>query len=154
MPTPNVHPSTIADKKTRGQKHRTKAEIESLKSAADELKRHGPSNLKPPEWLSPKARTIFNRKITEIRGLNSPDTLLDELDTDLLAVYCDHLVNYQELAKKNGLTTIDKHKLKQTYTLRIIGAAERLGFTPASRARLIRKHAMGQDDDPFKNKFD
>ena len=153
MPNPNIHPSTIADKKTSGQKHRTKAEIAALKAAARDLD-CVVVDVKPPGWLSPKARTIFNRKIAEIKGLNSPDTLLDNLDGDVLAVYCNNLVSYQTLAKNNGTSTVDDHKLMQTYTLRIIGAAERLGFTPASRARLIRKRAQGQGDDQFKDNFD
>ena len=154
MPKTGYHPNVIADKKTRGQKHRTRAEINALKDAARDLDRVTVVDVKPPAWLSPKARTIFKRKISEIKGLNSPDTLLDNLDGDVLAVYCNNLVSYQTLAKKNGTSTVDDHKLMQTYTLRIIGAAERLGFTPASRARLIRKRAQGQGDDQFKDNFD
>lgn len=154
MPTPNVHPSVIADKKTDGQKHRTKSEIKALKTIADGVKRSGVVDLKPPGWLNPKARTIFLRKVKEISGLNSPDTLLDDIDVDVLAVYCDNLVSYQDLAKHNGKTTFDQHKLKQTYTLRIIGAAERLGFTPASRARLIRKRALENPEETHGRKFD
>ena len=154
MPTPADHPNVDADKKTKGRKHRTRAEIQARKAAADALSRAKAVTLKPPVWLNAKAKTIWNRKVKEIAGLNSPDTLLDTLDGDVLAVYCDNLASYSDLARKNGKTTLEEHKIKQTYTLRIIGAAERLGFTPASRARLIKKTAEDPEQDQFGKEFD
>jgi phage terminase small subunit len=154
MPNPADHPNVDPSKKTKGRKHRTLAEIDRRKQAADALSRAKSVTLKPPAWLNKEAKAIWQRKIKEIKGLNSPDTLLDTLDGDVLAVFCDNLASYSGLAKKNGKTTLDEHKIKQTYSLRIIGAAERLGFTPASRARLIKKTASGIDEDQFGNEFD
>lgn len=150
MPNNASHPRTDQS----GRKHRTKAELESRKRAAAALERTASSRLTAPSWLNSKARTIWNRKIKEIAGLKSPDALLDVLDGDVLAVYCDSIASYMNLAKKNGKTTLEEHKIKQTYTLRIIGAAERLGFTPASRARLIRKNTQLDDGDKFGEEFD
>ena len=150
MPNNASHPRTDA----ASRKHRTKAEKESREQAAQALERTVAPRLNAPAWLNPKAKAVWKRKIKEIAGLKSPDALLDVLDGDVLAVYCDNIASYMDMAKKNGKTTLEEHKIKQTYTLRIIGAAERLGFTPASRARLIRKNALGENGDPFGEDFD
>jgi phage terminase small subunit len=150
MPNVASHPRTHAS----GRKHRTNAEKDSLEAAAKALERTKPPRLTAPAWLNPKAQTIWKRKVKEIAGLNSPDVLLDTLDSDVFAVFCDNLASYMDLAKKNGKTSLEEHKIKQAYTLRIIGAAERLGFTPASRARLIRKNALDENGDPFGEEFD
>lgn len=150
MPNSSSHPRTDSS----GRKHRTKAEKESREGAAKAFERTKPPKLTPPAWLGKKAKEIWIRKVKEIAGLQQPDALLDILDGDVLAVYCDNIASYMDLARKNGSTTIEEHKIKQTYTLRIIGAAERLGFTPASRARLIGKRAAGENIDPFGEEVD
>lgn len=150
MPNLAHHPNVIKKGKRPGSKHRTKAEVESALRAADALRQKTPVTLTAPEWLNPVARKIWKRKVDEIAALQSPDALLSNLDSDVLAVLCDNIASYMDLAKHNGKTTIEEHKVKQTYTMRIIGAADKLGFTPASRARLIRKKA---EEEPGKEKF-
>lgn len=150
MSTPALHPNVITKGKRTGSKHRTQAEVDARQRAAQALEQVTAVTLTAPDWLNSVAKKIWKRKVEEISALRSPDVLLSDLDRDVLAVYCDNLASYMDLARHNGKTTIEEHKVKQTYTMRIIGAAEKLGFTPASRARLIRKKA---DEDPNKERF-
>jgi len=154
MPNVAAHPNVIPAGKTPGAKHRTKSEIDARRAAAEALERTVPLPLKAPAWLNKAARAVWNRKIAEIKGLRSPDVLLDPLDTDLFANWCDLVASYQSLAKKNGHTTVEDHKLKQSYATRIQQGADKLGFSPASRARLIRKRSEEGNKDPFGKEFD
>jgi len=103
--------------------------------------------------LSKPALEVWNKKITEIAGLNSSDELLDALDSEILGLFCDAVVMYQRVSRRKRLK-VDDHKLMQTYMLRILGYSERLGFTPGARARLVKKRADGKDKDDFGEKFD
>lgn len=150
MPNPAHHPNVIKKGKRPGSKHRTKAEVESALRAANALRQITPVTLTAPDWLSPVTRNIWKRKLKEIAALDSPDMLLCDLDGDALAIFCDGMACYIALARRNAALTIEEHKIKQTYYMRIMNAAERLGFTPASRARLIRKKA---EEEPGKEKF-
>lgn len=153
MPNQSFHPNVIPKGKVDGRKHRTKREKDALAMAAEAFERKSPASLKAPTWLNRDARAVWDRKIKEINGLRSPDVLLDPLDNDLFANWCDLVASYQSLAK-NGKTTVEEHKLKQSYATRIQQGADKLGFSPASRARLIRKHAEGEDKDNFGKEFD
>lgn len=154
MPNQAYHPNVIPKGKADGHKHRTKNETDALSAAADAFRRTSSAPLKAPTWLNKDARAVWDRKIREIRGLKSPDVLLDPLDNDLFANWCDLVASYQSLAKKNGHTTVEEHKLKQSYATRIQQGADKLGFSPASRARLIRKRAEGEGKDKFGKDFD
>ena len=155
MPTPVVSVKVIPRKKTPGTKHRTHAERDSLFAAAEAFERTDAATLKVPSWLGKDARDIWNRKVAEIKGLNSPDALLDPLDSDVFATWCNNVVLYRKLASKNGSATAEDYKLMISLTMRINEGAEKLGFTPASRARLIRRRAVGEGNaDNFGKDFD
>jgi P27 family predicted phage terminase small subunit len=139
--------------KKRGGKNWTKAEIEAREAAAADLERADDAKLKPPQWLSKAAIEIWNKKIEEIAGLNAGSELLDALDSEILAAYCDAVVNYSNLTGKKR-KTIDTYKLIQSYHRILNQTADRLGFTPGARARLIRKRADAGEADTFGEKFD
>lgn len=133
-------------KKGRG-KHWTADEVAARAKAAEGLKRKQPAELIPPDWLSDAARGVWNRKLEEVEGLNAANDLLDVLDTEMLAVYCDVYVQYQNTAKVSPKDS-DTIKELQAYARILSSYAEKLGFNPNARARLVKKLA-----DPHKDQF-
>jgi phage terminase small subunit len=153
MPTQAVSAATMdVGKKGRG-KHWTKKQKEDRELAAEDLDRKDDARIAPPIWLGKDALELWHKKIAEIAGLNAGDELLDALDSEVLAVFCDAVIMYKKISNKKRLK-IDDHKLMQTYMLRILGYSDRLGFTPGSRARLVKKRADGGKEDEFGKKFD
>jgi len=154
MPTKADHPNVIPETKTKGRKHRTKAEIAARKAAARDLERTDALKLTVPETLHGDAKKIAARKIKEIKGLNSPDVLLDALDVDEFSNWCVIQAEFEKLAKMNGSKT--QQDLNNMFRLKKLATegAEKLGFTPASRARLIRKRATENPEEEPGRKFD
>jgi len=134
-------------KKGRG-KHWTAAEVRARQQAAEALKRAESVSLKPPAWLGTEARAIWAKKLKETEGVD----LLDVLDEESLAVYCDSVVKYRLISGQKRLD-IDDHKIMQAYSRIIAQYAEKLGFNPSARARLIKKRAE-EKKDPFGEDFD
>jgi phage terminase small subunit len=153
MPTNAVSVATMKVGKKGGGKHWTEKEVSARAQAAADLERKDDAKITPPVWLSRAAREVWKKKIAEIQGLNAGNELLDALDSEVLALFCDAVVMYQKIAKKRRLK-VDDHKLMQTYMLRILGYSERLGFTPGARARLVKKRADSGEKDPFGEMFD
>jgi len=153
MPARVVAAKNMHVGKKNGGKHWTKKDIAERAEAASDFERKDGAKIKSPIWLSKDALAIWNKKIGEIAGLSGGSELLDALDSEIIALYCDGIVRYKNLAKKKRLK-IDDHKLMQTYMLRILGYSERLGFTPDARARLVKKRADGPGKDEFGEKFD
>jgi P27 family predicted phage terminase small subunit len=152
MPAQTVVVETMEiGKKGRG-KHWTTAQVTARAEAAEKLKRKKKAELIPPSWLSPRARDVWNRKIEEVAGLNAANVLLDVLDTEMLAIYCDAYVEYQITASVSPKTS-DMVKELQAYARILAGYAEKLGFTPNARARLVKKLA-DESPDKFGKKFD
>jgi phage terminase small subunit len=148
MPTKVVSVETMeVGKKGRG-KHWTAAEVAARKDAAEALKRAEKVQLHPPDWLGREALAIWNKKIEEAAEVN----LFDVLDEESLAVYCDSVIKYKKISKKQRLK-IDDHKTLQAYSRIIAQYAEKLGFNPSARARLIKKRAE-EKKDPFGEDFD
>jgi len=138
-------------KKGRG-KHWTAAQVAARAEAAERLKRKKKSALVPPSWLSPKAREVWDRKIAEVAGLNAASALLDVLDSEMLAIYCAAYVEYQITASVSPKTS-DMIKELQAWSRIVANYAEKLGFTPNARARLVKKLA-DESPDKFGKKFD
>ena len=148
MPTRTVAVETMeVGKKGRG-KHWTAAEIAARQQAAETLKRAEAKVLKPPAWLGLEAKRIWQKKLDETKDVD----LLDVLDEESLAVYCDSVVKYRELSQAKALT-IESHKVMQAYSRIIAQYAEKLGFNPSARARLIKKRSEKKKD-PFGEDFD
>jgi len=140
--------------KKGGGKHWTKKEVKVREKAAEDFERKDDAKITPPIWLGKDALVIWNKKIMQIAGLKGGHELLDALDDDVLALFCDAVVKYKRISSKSH-PKIDDHKLMQSYMLRIQGFSERLGFTPGARARLIKRRADGEGNkDPFGETFD
>jgi len=135
-----------------GGKHWTEAEVSARREAAEQLKRKKNSKLIPPDWLSKEACKIWGEKLKQVEGLQAANELLDVLDTEMLALYCDAVAQYNDIAAQKT-KTVDDIKAMQSWS-RIIGNfAERLGFTPGARARLVKKIA-DKSKDKFGSQFD
>lgn len=139
-------------KKGKG-KHWTDSEVKARQEAADKLKRETTSPLAPPDWLSEPALIVWQRKLDEVAGLKASEDLLDVLDREMLAVFCDVTVQYQVVAQKKRKDADDMKDL-QAFSRIIAQYADKLGFTPAARARLVKKIAGEKDKDTFGKKFD
>lgn len=161
MPTKAVSVETMGIGRKGGGKHWTDAEIAARQKAADKLKRKRPAKLTPPEWLSKDSITLWNEKLSQVAGLKAANELLDVLDTELLAMYCDAVVQYRDIArakidpntKRSKILSTDDVKALQAWSRIVRDCAEKLGFTPSARARLIKKIA-DEGKDIFGKKFD
>ncbi len=164
MPTGAVSAETMKIGRKGGGKHWTDAEVSARQEAADKLKRKKAAKLTPPEWLSKDAITLWHEKIAQVAGLKAANELLDVLDTELLAMYCDAVVQYRDIAKaeidpvtkvkKPKILSQDDVKALQAWSRIVRDCAEKLGFTPSARARLVKKIAdQGKSGNSFK-KFD
>ena len=153
MPRKTVASKTMQVGKKGGGKHWTNKQKTAREASALDFERKDDAKIQPPIWLSREAREIWNKKISEVAGLNGGKDLLDALDSEILALFCDAVVRYKKVSSKTRLT-IDDHKLLQTYMLRILGYSERLGFTPDARARLIKRRADDPPRDNFGEQFD
>lgn len=150
-------------------KNLTKAELEAREKAEGEvLPSRTRVNLKPPAYVNrdKSAKRYWRATIDRMDGI----TLLDDLDTEMLAVYCTMLsrrdamndlcrlilsdVEAGELDTDERLAYMGKvdslmAKL-QGQERTILQYAEKLGLTPSGRVRLARKRAESrevQDDD-------
>lgn len=153
MPTRHVSAETMEIGKKGGGKHWTRDEVEARAAAANVFKRIDASQVVAPIWLSDSAKPVWEKKVKEIAGLSGGDELLDALDSEMLAMFCETVVSYVALNKKKRKSGVD-HKTLQAYQRIMLQYSERLGFTPGSRARLVKKRADGKDEDRFGKRFD
>ena len=137
--------------KTDGGKHWTKSEIESRERAESGMRR-STVRLRKPEWLTEDALKVWERTRKNAVAIG----IIDNLDAEMLAVYCDVVVKYGKLSKtvtSDDAIDPDKIKLLQSYARLIAQYADKLGFTPAARARLAKKKA-DESRDGFGDEFD
>jgi len=139
MPTKPVANELMSVGGKNGGKHWTAAEVEARQAASEGVKRKGKITLKAPVWLSPEALKVWRRMLRQVEGLD----LLDNLDENVLAIYCDAVVKYQEASRLVGINPLDEERVKtvQAWARLVAAYADKLGFTPASRARLVKKKA-------------
>ncbi len=121
MPTPHKTTENM-------RKHLTKAERATRESVEKRLERKHRVVVKAPEWLEADARAVFESTKRRMRGL----ALLDNVDAELLAIYSDSVIRYSE--------AIDVQD-KQAWARLVASYAEKLGISPAARARLAKKAA-------------
>lgn len=153
MATRTVAARTMGVGKKRGGKHWTEKEIAAREAAARAFERNDKTAIKPPIWLSKDAQKIWDKKVAEIAGLAGGKDMLDALDSEVLALFCDGVSRYKKIADKPRLSK-DDHRILQTYMRRILEYSERLGFTPGARTRLIKRNADEPPKDEFGEKFD
>jgi phage terminase small subunit len=105
----------------------------------DKIKDERIAKLTPPEWLSRDALRLWNKKLAEVARLKS-DEVLDALDEELLAMYCDSVITYRKIAdKKPQPLSTENVKDLQAWSRIIRDCGDKLGFTPRARARLKKK---------------
>lgn len=157
MPTKHISAELMTTGGKDGGKHWTQAEVESRKAAADMVKRKDRVSLRAPEWLSAEALRIWNRTKKHAAGLD----LLDNLDVEMLAIYCDAVAQYRAESKQlsipweeGAMDRSEKIKSIQSWARIVSSYAEKLGFTPSGRARLVKKRADEMADDKFGHEFD
>jgi P27 family predicted phage terminase small subunit len=156
MPTKVVSAETMEVGKKGDGKHWTQAEIDARQAAADAAKRKTKVRLTAPKWLTKEALAVWKQTLKQVRGLD----ILDNIDGTLLAVYCDTVIKYQEMSKPKveadgtvKVLTNDGVKALQAYARILAQLTDKLGFSPAARARLVKKRADAILDD-FGSKFD
>ncbi len=142
-------------------KHLTQTERQARADAENSLTRNGPVNLRPPKGFPKPARKYWNSIMKRLEDVE----LLDDLDQEMLAVYCQMLVRRDAL---NSLceklladaveTDSDKSSTESTDKLEsllskiaalersLMTYADKLGFTPQSRVRLAQKRAAAEAD--------
>jgi len=147
MPTPIQSADKLSPGGRAGGKHWTKAEVESRQNAADESARNRRVTLRPPAWLEGESLKVWKDIKKKLVGIE----LLDNLDTELLAIYCDAIVHYRDATKliragavnEAGEQVFNEELMKscQAWARIVTAYAEKLGLTPGGRARLAKKKA-------------
>ncbi len=152
-------------------KHLTKAELEARKAAEDAVMPERKAVLKVPKSLhnDAAAKRYWKSILERMDGL----AILDDLDGEMLAVYCSALSRRDSLNAlcRALIANMEKepsagHRLEMTDRLdgligklqghekTLLSYADKLGMTPEARARLARKRAAQEtardpDDDLF-----
>lgn len=131
------------------RRHNTKREIEARLDAEEALTRPKVT-VKAPDRVKSnlKAAKYWRETVKRLQGLS----LLDDLDTEMLASYCLQSAIRDELhakyaAKPDGLVLKDLQAQERL----ILSYASKLGMTADSRARLAKIQA---EEKPKQNKFD
>lgn len=139
-------------------KHLTKAEISEREAAEAMLPSRAPK--RPKLIIQDKAaKKHWNRILQDMEGLD----IIDVLDTDALAIYCAKLARRDDL-QTQYLAWRERYGADpETATLKvmiglsdslqsiereILSYASKLGLTPESRARLAKRIAEQDEDDP------
>lgn len=157
MPTNHVSADLMQIGAKGGGKHWTKAEVEAREKAAEMTKRKTRVNLRAPEWLSEEALAVWKKVRKKAAGLD----LFDNLDAEVLAMYCDAVVQYQQaqmdLKERHYELPVDRNQAVrnvQAWARLVLAYAEKLGFTPTGRARLVKRRADELAEDKFGSEFD
>lgn len=159
MPTPVKTSDKMAIGAKGSGKHWTAAEVAARADAQEQARRKKRVSLRPPAWLSEEALVVWKEIVRKLKGIE----LLDNLDTELLAVYCDAIVHYRECAVRMSMPVYreddgapppidDLIKAMQAWSRIIVSYAEKLGLTPGGRARLAKRKAE-KVLDPFADSF-
>ena len=147
--------------KKGGGKHWTKKEVESRKNAAAKVTRKKKANLKMPVWLDDEARSVWKKTIRDMKEFD----VLDKVDEDVLAAYCDAVARHKELSemiRTKGYTVYNAAgslveapwvKSQLSYARLIVQYSDKLGLNANARARLARKIAQ-EEADPNADLFD
>jgi P27 family predicted phage terminase small subunit len=137
-------------------KHWTAAQVQARQEAEEGITRKTKVRMKAPDWLTPEALLIWKRIQRQTKGLQ----LLDNLDENMLAIYCDTVIKYKQLSipkidetGKPEMLTSEGIKSLQAYARLLSGYADKLGLTPSGRARLAKKEA-DEKLDGFGEEFD
>lgn len=135
--------------KKGGGKHWTKEEVDRRTAAAQKLQRKAPIRFVVPIWLDDEARKVWKKTLKDLSGMD----ILDKVDEESLAIYCDAVVRYRDTTLKirehgyvtenaQGTESVSPYvKAAQSYARIMMQYADKLGLTPNGRARLAKKIA-------------
>lgn len=138
-----------------GGKHWTEKEVKNRKEAAEKFNRKKPVRLKIPDWLGEEPRKVWENTVKSMKGFD----ILDNVDEEVLANYCDTVVRIRELnfvIDQDGFTLQNVKgemvpnpnvKIVQAYQRSLLQYAGKLGITAEARARLAKKMADAKGDD-------
>jgi len=144
-----------------GGKHWTKKEVEARQRAASKMTRPKKKTLKMPAWLDDEAKAVWKKTIRDMKDFD----VLDKVDEDVLAAYCDAVARHKELSetiRKQGYTVVNAQgniveapwvKMQLSYARVIVQYSDKLGLNANARARLARKIAQ-EETDPNADLFD
>lgn len=147
--------------KKGGGKHWTKKEVETRKTAAAKVKRKKKVSLKMPAWLDEEASLVWKKTIRDMKDFD----ILDKVDEDVLATYCDAVARHKELSEMirlKGYTIYNASgslveapwvKTQLSYARVMMQYADKLGLNANARARLAKKMA-DEETDPNGDLFD
>ena len=141
MPTPTKSSDAMS-------KHLTKEAMEARQAAESSVNPdRGTVTLKRPPWLTGKGKKYWESIIDRMDGT----AILDDLDTEMLAIYCaqlqerDALQNDLKKARKAEELDMDLilalTKQLNAKDSKIREFASELGCTPSGRVRLAQKRA-------------
>ena len=142
MPTPAKTMDAMSKNLTRDQKDvRSEAE-------ASVIPDRGEVTLKKPTWLSGKGKKYWDSILERMNGTS----ILDDLDTEMLAIYCAQLQERDALqADLLAARKADEPDMELILTLtkqinakdaKIRDFASELGCTPSGRVRLAQKRSV------------
>lgn len=150
MPTPAKSMDAMSKNLTRDEKDaRSQAE-------ASVNPDRGEVNLKKPSWLTGKGKKYWDSILARMTGT----AILDDLDTEMLAIYCSQLQERDalqtDLAKARRQEEPDMElilsltKQLNAKDSKIRDYASELGCTPSGRVRLAQKRSIAalEDADP------
>ena len=128
--------------------HRTKADLKARAEADKAAERKNSLALEPPVWIKdmPEVQAIWDDLVRKMEGIE----LLDGLDADMLAEYCNCVATLRKLTKrmvdKDELYPDEVIKERQAELRIMVSLSKELGVSPGSRARLAQKRAAGELD--------
>ena len=141
MPTPVKTSENMA-------KHTTKAEQGARQEAEKSVNPdRGEIVLTKPSWLKGKGAKYWQTILARMEGTS----ILDDLDSEMLAVYCSQLQEREQLQKmlagaraeeepdRDAIRSISKRI--DALDRSLLSYAEKLGCTPSGRVRLAQKRA-------------
>lgn len=156
MPTPTKTTDAMA-------KHLTKTELEARTAAeSGVVPDRAEVSLKKPPWLTGRGKKYWDQILDRMQGT----VILDDLDTEMLAIYCAQLQERDALQAdlktarnpKDGEPDMELilsiTKQLNAKDAKIRDFANDLGCTPSGRVRLAAKRAAQADEvDPYGDLF-
>lgn len=85
------------------------------------------AQLSPPHWLSPSARVVWDKKLSQARETGVQETI----DSEMLAILCDAMAKRAELLQQNKLGPGDQRVIwRYGWIIRLY--CDLLGFEPST----------------------
>ena len=135
------------------RRHRTNAE-KAARAVAEKSVERETVRLTPPKYLREDdlAMDYWKKTVKRMRGIS----LLDDVDTEMLAIYCQMLSRRDRLVRIFDVDPTDPRMLAnvQAQERLLIQYADKLGLTPNGRMRLAKKRAEERPVDNNADLFD